>query len=694
MAEAYRLEGNEAFQEGRWDAAIEKYGIAIEAANSGAEGDPASDAVQQLLAKCYSNRAAAKASKSLEVPPHERRDLLEDARDDAQDAVRYWPTWAKAYLRLCTTLQRLDAYDDALAAADLGLQRASAEQEPAAYEALKQQRAIVSERLASQPKARAPQEVDLAEQERLLGNQAFAKQEWSAAIAHYTEAINVLTSAGREHDKRIYSNRSVAYARKGEENDSAMTIEYAVEDADKTIELDPSWPRGHQRKVAALILLERFDDAQAALDRGLELCPLEPELMKLQQELAKKKANGGKGGAGGGGGAAAADGANHPAARRKKRHEVAETELYDILGVPTDATDAEIKKAYFRLAKDNHPDKNKEDPNATERFQQISQAYQVLGNEATRAAYDAHGLQHVIHSENYEAVDPRTLFAMIFGSDKFDKYVGELAIAAQMEMADSANTEAARADMKKKQKTRVETLRWELVRMLQPYVNGEHEAFMSWANEQGKTLKTASFGEAMLYSIGVIYSQKADIYLSRQKALGLGGMFKSTGYKASKFNTRMKIVSKAVEAQKKQKVMERKRAEAAAEGRELTPAEVAAIEQDMQASVMDIMWQMTAIDIQDTLDMVVDHVLSGEDLLNSVGERAKSALPSIKLFGKKKAATGDEKPASKSDILAARATALQKLGKVFMENGSPEIGTINLNDVFAGMATAEAEDDA
>lgn len=65
---------------------------------------------------------------------------------------------------------------------------------------------------------------------------------------------------------------------------------------------------------------------------------------------------------------------------------------YDILGVSPQASAAEIKSAYKKLAKQYHPDVNK-DPQSQEKFKEISQAYQVLSNVDKRAAYDRMGHQ-------------------------------------------------------------------------------------------------------------------------------------------------------------------------------------------------------------------------------------------------------------------------------------------------------------
>jgi len=63
-------------------------------------------------------------------------------------------------------------------------------------------------------------------------------------------------------------------------------------------------------------------------------------------------------------------------------------DLYSQLNVPRGASEAEIKKAYRKLAKELHPDKNKDNPKATERFSRVTQAYDILTDKDKRAQYD------------------------------------------------------------------------------------------------------------------------------------------------------------------------------------------------------------------------------------------------------------------------------------------------------------------
>jgi molecular chaperone DnaJ len=64
-------------------------------------------------------------------------------------------------------------------------------------------------------------------------------------------------------------------------------------------------------------------------------------------------------------------------------------DFYKSLGVASDASDSDIKKAYRKLAKDLHPDKNPGDTKAEQRFKEISEAYSVLSDSGQRKEYDA-----------------------------------------------------------------------------------------------------------------------------------------------------------------------------------------------------------------------------------------------------------------------------------------------------------------
>ena len=81
---------------------------------------------------------------------------------------------------------------------------------------------------------------------------------------------------------------------------------------------------------------------------------------------------------------------------------MAQKDYYNILGVDKNATADQIKSAYRKLAKQYHPDINKDDPQAQERFQEINEANEVLSDPEKRKRYDEYG-EHWAHAEEYAA---------------------------------------------------------------------------------------------------------------------------------------------------------------------------------------------------------------------------------------------------------------------------------------------------
>ncbi|XP_041991501.1 hsp70-Hsp90 organizing protein 3-like [Salvia splendens] len=101
----------------------------------------------------------------------------------------------------------------------------------------------------------------MADEAKAKGNAAFSAGNFSDAVPHFTDAINLAPT-----NHVLYSNRSAAYA-------SLNQFSEALSDAEKTVELKPDWGKGYSRLGAAHMGLRRYADAASAYRKGLQIDP-------------------------------------------------------------------------------------------------------------------------------------------------------------------------------------------------------------------------------------------------------------------------------------------------------------------------------------------------------------------------------------------------------------------------------------
>jgi DnaJ domain len=112
--------------------------------------------------------------------------------------------------------------------------------------------------------------------------------------------------------------------------------------------------------------------------------------------------------------------------------DVVDPYYYECLEVPTNADPSLIKRRYYILARQYHPDKvGTDDKESAEKFKEVAEAYQVLIDPELRKKYDKDGRAglspdktSVADDNRFSNIDPALLFAFLFGSDKFHAYVG------------------------------------------------------------------------------------------------------------------------------------------------------------------------------------------------------------------------------------------------------------------------------
>lgn len=116
------------------------------------------------------------------------------------------------------------------------------------------------------------------------GNVEFAARRYEAAIQHYSDAVAAV-SGEADAPHVLYSNRSACYA-------GLKDYSKALEDAEKTIELNPSFAKGYGRKGVALHGARRYDESIAAFEQGLKLAPADAGLKKGLEEVQRAKSEG------------------------------------------------------------------------------------------------------------------------------------------------------------------------------------------------------------------------------------------------------------------------------------------------------------------------------------------------------------------------------------------------------------------
>ncbi|PVF99391.1 DnaJ-domain-containing protein [Serendipita vermifera] len=338
-----------------------------------------------------------------------------------------------------------------------------------------------------------------------------------------------------------------------------------------------------------------------------------------------------------------------------------ETGYYDLLGVPVNATPEDIKKAYRRLAIKLHPDKNRDDPNADEKFKEIAIAYQTLSDPTLRRKYNEFGPKESAPEGGY--VDPEEIFGTIFGGEKFLPIFGQISLGRDMKTAlqEEDETEGGQpgqkrilspeekakkmqkeqailAEKAKEREERVAELVKNLERKLSIFAESARgpqdrdvvNSFRTICQIEAEELRNESFGVELLHAIGFVYSSKAKHFMATSQSLwGVGGWLHGVQNRYHVFSETVGTVRAALEVKQ---VFEQI---AQAEKAGATPEERKKLEEQAAEKGMQALFKGAKLEIESVLRETCDRVLSPEP-----------PIPQHKLI--------------------LRATALEILGEAFM----------------------------
>ncbi|AFR98025.1 chaperone regulator [Cryptococcus neoformans C23] len=327
---------------------------------------------------------------------------------------------------------------------------------------------------------------------------------------------------------------------------------------------------------------------------------------------------------------------------------------YDVLGLDSQCTTEEVKKAYRRLAIKLHPDKNRDDPDAEEKFKEISVAYQVLSDPELRHKYNEFGQKNGggMSEPAGGFHDPEEVFGKMFGGDRFEVLIGNISIGKDMKEAFQQqheedpndftigpngrpiltpagaqkrwSREKKVAEEKARQRqARVDQLATHLTNKLNIYTEAAKgpqdemvgASFKEICRLEADDLKDENYGVELLHAIGKTYQAKSTQHLASSQFAPLGWFH---GAKSS-FNVVSDTVSTLRSAMELKAVFERlqKAEQSGMSADELRKLEEQAAEQGMRT-----MWKGVKLEVESVIRDTCEKVLSD------------SALPKEKLHSR------------------------------------------------------------
>jgi len=322
---------------------------------------------EELRHKIHANLSAAYASLG----------NGQKALTEAEKALRVDENYARGHMRKGNALEMMGRLNEARAAYKKGADIAPDDTAlQSAIKKLDTRRAEVAASRKAAAQAEKAANTSKAAEFKEAGNKLYRDKKYKAAVEKYTSAIEAAKEEKWADIHLLYGNRSICYLK-------LEQIQAALDDADLCIELKEDWYMGYSRRGDALQMKSEYEMARLAYLAGLKLNPTNPNLQAAVHQMDVKLGLG-------------SPSQEHSAlidGEAGVANDDDEEDLYALLGLTKEADDEEIRKAYRKMARTWHPDKNPGDVQAAEMTRKINFAYNVFTTPVKKRAYDKYGAQ-------------------------------------------------------------------------------------------------------------------------------------------------------------------------------------------------------------------------------------------------------------------------------------------------------------
>lgn len=326
---------------------------------------------------------------------------------------------------------------------------------------------------------------------------------------------------------------------------------------------------------------------------------------------------------------------------RKENGAVVDTYYYDVLDVPIDATQKQIRGQYYKLARDNHPDKNLDDENAKEKFQMISEAYQILGDEERRMEYDTHGRDAAI---DMSIVDGMEFFMLLFGCQELEPFVGAMKLTTYEEIEqlglDNDVSHTMTSILQRKRELDIALRLRERVCAYETAMDTSVDEQSLWEGQFYTDiikLCVNAYTEALVDAVGWTYENVGTEKLAKLKSGGMGGhnsRMKARNRQTAHQYRAFKNAVKTISATKKFKQNQIKQLKKQQKENKVPEAlgmdakwsnDQAEFEKEQLPIVLDTVLNMCLMDVEKTVKIASKKVLLDHERYMSKDEKRKRA---------------------------------------------------------------------